>query len=158
QEMWHGLFGWISYSVSRSERRYLEQERYRLFDYDQPHVLAAVLSQEIGRWVLGARFRYTSGSPRTPVVGSFYDSRGDQAQPIFGDQNTIRITDFYQLDLRAERTFALSKRITLAVFLDVLNVTFHTNNEEIVYSSDFTRKGYITGLPTLAILGARVEF
>lgn len=158
QEMTRGLFGWISYSISRSERRYLLEERYRLFDYDQPHVLAAVLSQEIGRWVFGARFRYTSGAPRTPVVGSFYDARGDQAQPVFGEQNTVRISDFYQLDVRAERTFALGKRVTLAVFLDVLNVTFHQNREEIVYSSDFKRKGYITGLPTLAILGARVEF
>ncbi|MEO6420219.1 MAG: TonB-dependent receptor, partial [Polyangiaceae bacterium] len=128
QEVWRGLFGWISYTISRSERRYVLEERYRLFDFDQPHVLAAVLSQEIGRWVFGARFRYTSGSPRTPVVGSFYDARGDQSQPVFGEQNTARITDFYQLDLRAERTFPLGKRVTLALFLDVLNVTFHKNN------------------------------
>jgi hypothetical protein len=158
QRLSKGFFGWIAYTVSRSERRYVGDGRYRLSDYDQPHVLTAVASKEIGRWTFGARFRYATGYPRTPVVGSFFESSSDEYQPIFGVQNGIRIPGFYQLDLRAEHLFALGRGVSVVVFADVQNVTFRKNPEEIVYSSDFRRRGYITGLPTLAVVGGRVEF
>jgi len=160
QELWRGFFGWVSYAMSRSERRYLGDRSWRLFDFDQPHVLAVVGSQEIGRWVFGARLRASSGFPRTPVTGGYYDARGDRVEPIFGAVNTARIPAFYQLDLRVERMFPLGDRAgapRLLVSLDVLNATFHQNKEEIIYSDDFTRKGTIRGLPTLAVLGARVD-
>jgi hypothetical protein len=153
-----GLFGWVSYTIARSERRYIGDERYRLFDFDQPHVLTLVVSQEIGRWTLGARFRYASGMPRTPVIGSYYDARQDTYQPLFGQQNAIRISPFYQLDLKVERRFPLSEDVRLVAFVDAQNVTFHENAEDIAYSADYRQKGIIRGLPALAIAGARVEF
>ena len=157
QQLWKGFFGWVSYAIARSERRYFGDETWRLFDYDQPHVLAVVGSQKVDAWTFGARFRYATGAPRTPVTGALYDVRGDQYQPIFGAQNSIRIPDFYQLDLRADRRFRLGESATLDLYLDLQNVTFHTNREEIVYSADFSRKSYVTGLPFLALLGARLE-
>ncbi len=156
-ELWRGFFGWASYAITRSERKYLSDETYRLFDFDQPHVLTLVGSQELGRFTLGARFRYASGSPRTPVIASFYDARDDRYEPIFGPRNSARIPDFYQLDLRIERVIPFG-RTTLAIYGDVQNVTFHKNREELAYSSNFKTRDYITGLPTLAIVGARLEF
>ncbi|HZS35301.1 MAG TPA: ligand-gated channel protein, partial [Polyangia bacterium] len=108
-------------------------------------------------WSFGARFRFSTGFPRTPVAGAFYDVRDDQFQPLFGAHNSIRIPNFYQLDLRVDRTFTW-RRVALDLYLDVENVTYQRNPEEIVYSEDFARRGYITGLPTLAVLGARVQF
>ncbi len=157
QELFKGFFGWVTYSISRSERKDHADRPYRLFDFDQTHVLGVVASYDYKGWVAGVRFRYTSGVPRTPVIGSFYDSRGDQYQPIFGAQNTIRIPDFVQLDVRLEKTFTF-RRLSLNVFLDVQNVTNRANPEEIVYNFDFSKKAYITGLPTLAVLGARLQF
>jgi hypothetical protein len=157
EEVWKGFFGWVSYTISRSERRYVGDASWRLFDFDEPHVLTAVASQEVGRWTFGARFRFASGYPRTPVTGSYYDAKDDDYQPIFGAQNTLRIPSFYQLDLKVERVIPLG-RVKLVAFVDVQNVTFHTNDEEIVYSSDYRQRSYITGLPTLAVVGGRVEF
>jgi hypothetical protein len=157
QELFKGFFGWITYSVSRSERQDHPDRTFRLFDYDQTHVLGVVASYEWRGWVAGVRFRYTSGMPRTPVVGAFYDGRGDQYQPIFGVQNSIRIPDFVQLDVRLEKTLTF-RRLSLNIFLDVQNVTNRANAEEIVYNFNFTKRGYITGLPTLAVLGARFQF
>jgi hypothetical protein len=91
------------------------------------------------------------------VTGAYYDPRGDQYQPLFGAQNSIRIPDFKQLDVRIEKTFAL-RRLSLNVFLDVQNVTYQKNAEEIIYNFNFTQKAYITGLPTLAVLGLRLQF
>jgi hypothetical protein len=157
QELFKGFFGWITYSISRSERQDHPDRPYRLFDFDQTHVLGVVASYDYKGWVAGVRFRYTSGVPRTPVTGAFYDSRGDQYQPVFGAQNTIRVPDFVQLDIRLEKTFNF-RRLSLNVFADVQNVTNRANPEEIVYNFDFTKKAYIIGLPTLAVIGARLQF
>ncbi len=68
QELAKGFFGWFSYSLIRSERKDRSDSNWRLFDYDQTHVLALLASYEITRGFLaGARFRYTTGAPRTPV-------------------------------------------------------------------------------------------
>jgi len=158
QELAKGFFGWITYSAIRSERRDHPGLAYRLFDYDQTHVLGVLASYEVARGLeLGARFRYTSGFPRTEVVGSFFDSRDDQFQPLFGAHNATRIPAFYQLDVRLEKAFTL-RRYKLNAFIDVQNVTNRKNAEEIIYNFDFTRRAFISGLPTLAVLGLRLEF
>ena len=45
----------------------------------------------------------------------------------------------------------------LSAFLDVQNITDRKNPEEFFYDPTYTRRGTITGLPTLAILGVRME-
>lgn len=156
RERRRGVFGWISHTASRSERRYVGDAAYRVFDEDRSHVLAVVVGVERGGWGAGVRYRFTTGLPRTPVVGSFHETTSGQYQPIFGAQNSERLPDFHQLDVRVERTLATSP-VRVSVYLDVLNVTYHRNVEEVVYSSDYARRGAITGLPTLAVLGARAE-
>ncbi|MFO0675095.1 MAG: TonB family protein [Polyangiaceae bacterium] len=157
QELWRGFFGWVSYAASRSLRRYDGDPSWRLFDFDQPHVLSVVASQDVGAWSFGARFRYASGMPRTPVVGGYYDARRDSYDPIFGDTNATRLPPFVQLDLRVERTFAIGST-RLSAFADVQNVTAQKNTEEFAYRYDYRSKGAITGLPTLAVIGGRFDF
>lgn len=152
-----GLLGWVAYSASRSERRRVGDPSYRLSDHDQTSVLSAVVSYSRQGWGAGARFRYATGAPRTPVVGSFYEATNGHFEPIFGAENAIRLPDFYALDLRLEKKIPFS-RVSLDVYLDVLNVTYRKNAEEVIYSFDFSQRSYITGLPTLAVLGARLSF
>jgi TonB family protein len=158
QELTKGFFGWVTYSLIRSERKDHPDQAWRLFDFDQTHVLAVLGSYQFGHgWEGGARFRYTTGAPRTPVVGAFFV--GNSAyDPIFGPgHNSMRLPEFYQLDARIERSWVF-RRAKLNVFLDVQNVTNRKNPEEVVYNDQFTVQGFITGLPKLAILGARLEF
>ncbi len=157
QRPWSGFYGWVAYTISRSERRDTPDSSVRLFDYDEPHILTAVGSKELGRWKFGLRFRYTSGAPRTPVVGAFYDEKDDVFQPIFGAHNSIRLPAFWQIDARVDRSFTLSEATRLVVYLEALNVTNHSNGEEYSYSPDYTRRGVITGLPIVGVAGARLE-
>jgi TonB family protein len=157
QELTKGFFGWITYSLIRSERRDHPDQTWRLFDYDQTHVLAVLASYQFGHgWEGGGRFRYTTGAPRTPVTGSFLVGNEDY-DPVFGAHNSIRLPAFYQLDARLERAWVF-RRAKLNMFLDVQNVTNRKNPEEIIYNAQYSVRGYITGLPTLAVLGARLEF
>lgn len=157
QELWKGFFGWASYAISKSERRYDGDLDWRAFDFDQPHVLSLVASQELGAFTVGVRFRAVSGNPRTPVIGSVYDARNDRYDPRFGPQNTTRIPTFWQLDVRVDRSFRLGSGLRLLLFADLQNVTNQQNAEEIVYTADFRRRDRIAGLPFLAVVGARLE-
>ncbi len=61
------FFGWVAYTLSRSERRDHPGDALYLYEYDQTHILTALGSYKLGRgWQAGARFRYISGSRTRP--------------------------------------------------------------------------------------------
>jgi hypothetical protein len=157
QRPWHGLSGWIAYTVSRSERRDGPQAAWRLFDEDQPHVFTAVARQAIGPWAIGVRFRAATGLPRTPVEGAVFDALDDQYAPLFGPQNSTRLPAFWQVDARVDREVSLGNWARVCLYLEGLNLTNHANAEEFTYSTAYTQRGVITGLPVLAVIGARAE-
>ena len=152
-----GFFGWIAYTLMRAERRDSRAVNWRLFDFDQTHVLTALASYDLGQgFDVGVRFRYATGYPRTPVVGSYFDSRRNLYEPVLGPKNSIRIPDFAQLDVRLSKTFKLAGTKT-EVYADVQNVTNKSNAEELVYNQDYTERSNIRGLPILPVIGARWE-
>jgi hypothetical protein len=168
------FFGWVSYSILRSERKDAPGLDWRLFDYDQTHVFTALGSYDLGSgWEVGLRFRYATGYPRTPVVGAVGPQSGGVSpingqgayqynltntyEPIFGAHNSIRIPPFYALDARISKKLKIA-RTALEVYLDVQNVSNHPNPEEIVYNTNYTQRGYITGFPLLPVVGARLSW
>lgn len=152
------FFGWVAYTILRSERQDTPGARWRLFDYDQTHVLTAVGSYDLGRgFEAGARVRAASGFPRTPITGAYYDARRDGYEPVLGTYNTVRVPAFWQLDVRVAKRLRLNAT-ELEIYLDVQNVTNRDNPEEIAYSPTFTERRYVLGLPILPILGARWTF
>ncbi len=158
QELAKGFFGWLSYSYIRSERKDTPESDWRLFDYDQTHVATLVASYELPLgFEIGTRLRYATGMPRTPVVGAYYNSRRDLYEPVFGKQNSVRIPDFAQADLRLSKRFNWDTT-KLELYADVQNITNRKNREDIVYNYNYTARNYITGLPTLAVVGARLDW
>jgi TonB family protein len=158
RELANHVFGWVAYTIMRAERQNSDLTKTRLFDYDQTHVLSAVLVwSPFTGFEVGSRFRLASGFPRTYVTGAYYDSQRDRYQPTFGDQNGIRIPLFMQLDLRVSQVFKLGGT-DLQVYLEVQNVTNRANTEELVYSPDFVQRGQIRSLPILPIAGVSWAF
>lgn len=158
QELYKKLFGWVAYTLMRSERRNSAEAAWRLSDYDQTHVLTAVLAYTLPRaFEASARFRYATGFPRTPVLGAYYDASRDLYQPTFGAHNSTRIPSFMQLDLRLGKKFAIA-RTSLDVFVEVLNVWNRNNAEELVYSANYLTRGTIRGFPVLPAFGLQWDF
>lgn len=158
QDIYKGLFGWVAYTLMRSERQNGPDARARLSDHDQTHVLTAVLAYALPRgFDVSARFRYATGFPRTPVIGTYYDVTQNQYQPQFGAQNSIRLPAFVQLDLRVSKSFKIA-RTKLDLFLEVLNAWNQKNREEYVYSPDFQARGTIRGFPVLPAFGLQWDF
>ena len=151
------FFGWIAYTIMRSERRDGPDSAWRIFDFDQTHVLTALASYQLGLgFDLGVRFRYATGYPRTPIVGAYYDSRRNLYEPVLGAKNSIRIPDFAQLDVRLSKSFNLGVG-KLELYADVQNVTNRENAEELVYNQNYTQRRNIRGLPILPVIGAKWE-
>ena len=154
---WRGVSGWLSYNLSRSRRTDDPTGDTRFFDHDQTHGLIAVAGWAHGPWTVGARVRYATGEPRTPVIGALFDSQSGRYQPIAGEHNGTRLPAFFAADLRGERRLDLGGGVHGAVYLEVQNLTDRANAEELIYNADFTQQGYLTSLPLLAIAGLRIE-
>ncbi|MCE9572801.1 MAG: TonB-dependent receptor [Deltaproteobacteria bacterium] len=153
---WHGLSGWVTYALSRSERQDTTDGAWRRYDHDQTHALAAVVGWERGPWSAGGRVRYVTGEPRTLVVGAYFDARAARWDPLLGAHNAARLPDFVQLDVRGERRLRLGG-LRLSLYAEVHNATGRANAEEFAYSADYQTRGVITGLPIVGVIGARGE-
>jgi len=152
------FFGWLAYTIQRSERRDGPDAQWRLFDVDQTHNLIGVGTYRITpEWSLGARWRYVTGTPRTPIVGSIYGADIDQYYPVYGELNSARNTDFHQLDLRMDWDFVY-QLWRLTVYVDVRNVYNRANASNLRYSYDFSQSEQGFEIPIFPSFGVRGEF
>jgi TonB family protein len=150
-------FGYLSYTLSRSERKDGPLEPWRVFDFDQTHILTAAFVYNFPRnWEIGGTFRLVSGNPYTPVIGSIYDALNDIYIPIDGRVNSLRNPLFNMLDLRVQKKW-IFQGWRLAIFLDVRNVYNKQNQEGIVYNYDYSQRTPLLGLPIIPSLGIRGE-
>ncbi len=152
------FFGWIAYSLSRTERDYAQGQQYGAHPFDQPHNLVIVASYKLPYdFIVGAKLRYTTGPLNTPTIGSIYDTNGNYYYPLFGPQWSRRLPDFFQLDVRIDRRFVF-ERWMLALYVDVQNVTNRQNVEGVTNNYDYTKEQFIYGLPIIPVLGVRAEW
>ncbi len=153
------FFGWISYTLSRSERRdYLEEDWYD-FDFDQTHILVALAGYKLPRdFQLGGRLQYATGNPTTPYSLGVYDIDTDSYNAFStGSRNSERLPPYWTVHLRAEKLFTF-RAWQLLVYTDLLNVLRGTNPEFEVYNYDYTEHSYIRGLPFIPSLGVEARF
>jgi hypothetical protein len=133
----HRLHGWISYTLSQNERA-LGGGVIGPSDWDQRHILNAVVGYRIGAHTLGARAHYNSGRP---VLVN-----GAQAETF------VRLPAFYQLDLRAERRF-LFDAFTLNAYVEVVNATLTREVYQIEQDSngDLSQRSLRVFLPSIGV-------
>jgi TonB family protein len=153
------FFGWLSYTLSRSEVRNAPGMPVRLFQFDETHVLTVLGSYRLGDgWEFGARFRLASGYMYTPSQYGFYDENVGTylalaSYPAFGS----RLPLFHSLDLRVDKTWK-TKWGKLGLYLDVLNVYNQANVDGYSYDFNNTHSTIAQDLPILPSFGVRGEF
>ncbi len=150
------LFGWVAYTLMRSERRDVASEPLRLSPHDQTHILTAIASRTLGSgWRVGGRFRLVSGNLYTPqYYGALDVDRASYLPVSASPPNGERLGAFHQLDLRVDKTWDLGA-FKLTAYADVQNVYFHRSEEGVSYNFDYTKSAPVLGLPLLPILGLR---
>jgi TonB family protein len=151
------FFGWVAYTLSRSERRDADNLAYHVFEFDQTHILSVLGSYKLGRgWEVGGRFRYVTGNPYTPAVAGVFDADAGAYSPVNGATFSQRSPAFHRLDVRAEKTWTFESW-KLSAYLDVQNAYNRRNPEGRMYNFNYTRSDIVAGLPILPVLGVRGE-
>jgi TonB family protein len=99
-----GVFGWVSYTLSRSER--LRDNVWVPYDFDRTHLINVVAGLPLRRnWDLGLRLQYQSGKPETVTAG----------------YNAARGTGYVRFDLRVDKR-AVWRSWLLDFYVDVTNI------------------------------------
>jgi TonB family protein len=151
------FFGWIAYTLSRSERRDVPGDPLRVFQYDQTHILTALASYQLGRgWQIGARWRYVTGNPYTPYAGGIADYDAGSYAAIPAPLYSARDPAFHRLDVRVDKTWKFQDW-SLSAYLDVQNAYNRRNAEGRQYNFDYSQSQPVAGLPILPIIGLRGE-
>ncbi len=98
-----GLYGWLSYTLSRSER--YKDGAWAPYDFDRTHLLNLVAGLLLPRnWDVGVRFQYQSGKPATTTYG----------------YNTARINGYDRVDFRVDKR-AVYRGWLLDFYVDIIN-------------------------------------
>ncbi|MBX3208957.1 MAG: TonB family protein [Labilithrix sp.] len=154
------MFGWLAYTISRSERRDGPGEDRHLAPFDQTHVLTVLLSRAFGDgFRIGGRFRFVSGGLYTPnASGGVFDADRASYQPVGTlPLYNARLPPFHQLDLRFEKRMKSPPLSNVTAYMDMQNVYYNRAAEGIEYSYNYTRSRPLQGLPQLAIIGVRID-
>jgi hypothetical protein len=154
-----GIFGWVSYTLSRSERQDLPSEPSRRSQFDQTNILTLIGNYKLGKgWQLGVRFRLTSGDLYTTTsTGAYNASVGSQLGVAAFPPYDARLPLFHQLDVRIER-LRVYRYSRWTWFVDLQNAYFKNNPLGVAYNYNYTQRAFLNGLPILPIFGARVEW
>ncbi|HEY0484115.1 MAG TPA: TonB-dependent receptor, partial [Kofleriaceae bacterium] len=99
-----GIFGWVSYTLSRSER--LRDGQWVAYDFDRSHLVNVVAGLPLRRnWDLGLRLQYQSGKPDTVTAG----------------YNAARGTGYLRFDARVDKR-AVWRSWLLDFYVDITNI------------------------------------
>ena len=99
-----GIFGWVSYTLSRSER--MRDGQWVAYDFDRSHLINVVAGMPLRRnWDVGLRLQYQSGKPETITTG----------------YNEARGTGYLRFDARVDKR-AVWRSWLLDFYVDITNI------------------------------------
>jgi hypothetical protein len=99
-----GIFGWVSYTLSRSER--MRDGQWVAYDFDRTHLINLVVGLPLRRnWDIGLRLQYQSGKPETITAGF----------------NAARGTGYLRFDARVDKR-AVWRSWLLDFYVDITNI------------------------------------
>jgi hypothetical protein len=136
--MRHHLYGWLSYTLSRSLR--VVDGVIAPSDWDQRHVLNLVTGYRLPRgYAASMRFHYNSGRPYP-----LYDKASNWV-------DYQRLPAFLQLDLRADKRFIFD-RYVMDIYLELVNSTMSREVfEEKLQNGVVVQRAYSLVLPSAGV-------
>ncbi len=152
QKLNKGFYGIFALTLFKSEFRDKNQN-YAPSSWDSRFVLSVTGGKVLKRnWELGAKLRFSGGSPYTP-----YDLASSSLKSNFtvypqGIQNyerlnQSRLSEFYQVDLRADKKYPFRK-FNLNFYLDIQNATYNKYELQPILLLDRDSNGLPQDNPT----------
>lgn len=153
------FFGWISYTLSRSETWSKLDDKYILSRRDEPHHLQLLASWRLKNdWEAGTRARFVSGKPTSPIIGTVESESGKYISAVYGERNSTRMSPFFQLDFRVDKK-KIYDRWILTYYADLQNVLWpiYKSPEFVYWNYNYTANQKISMIPMISS-GIRAEF
>jgi hypothetical protein len=125
QRLYKGFYGIVAYTLVWSE--FDGKKGFVPSAWDSRHIVSLTAGKKFKHnWELGARWRFSTGSPYTPVDSlnssliSSWSLLG-QASPDYNLLNSQRLAAFHRLDIRVDKKYFF-KKWSLNFFADVQNI------------------------------------
>lgn len=151
------LFGWVSYTLSRSERRDASGSEWFAFDFDQTHNLVALAGYRFPYDLeLSGRTQYVTGRPFTENAEGYFDIDTATYEPVSGPTNAARQPPYSTVDVRASKLWTF-QRVQVSTYADVLGILRGENPQGVSYSYDFSEYTFVAGLPTIPSIGFEIK-
>lgn len=152
--------GWISYTLSRTERlvRGISNNDWFKSRYDRTHVVNTSVSYDIAkRWSVSANFVFLSGTPATFPNSRIQIQSYSIPYNTDGIRNNYRNTPYHRLDLGATYTFRKNetRRFKQTLVFSVYNV-YNRRNAFSIFFRPKAGEAYMTEAVRLSIIGSFV--
>lgn len=158
------LRGWLSYTLSKSEREFagINNGKPFPFKYDRRHQITAFVKMNLSKtWNFSMSWIFTSGSPVT-IPTSVY-TLNDKIYYQFTERNNIRMSNYHRMDLSFTKTILLQKS-KRTWNIGAYNIYSHVNpmfisSSYIVTNSSSRLKFFEVGLlPLIPFVSYEISF
>jgi len=132
------LHGWISYTLSRTERIFDDIHDGKAFPakQDRRHDLAIVTLYNLGkRWTLSGTWIYYTGNAVTFPAGK-YEIEGGTTVNMYTDRNGHRMPNYHRMDIGVSLKGKERKRYESSVDLSIYNLYSRKNAYSIRFEED----------------------
>ncbi len=127
QRLTKGFYGIFALTLYRSAFKDKNQNYIRS-SWNNRYILSMTAGKILPKnWEIGAKFRYSGGTPYTPYNISYSSLKENYAVfpagiPDYNRLNGSILKSFYQLDVRVDKKFPF-KKFNLNLYLDIQNLT-----------------------------------
>ncbi|MEQ1589250.1 MAG: TonB-dependent receptor, partial [Gallionella sp.] len=153
------LSGWLSVSLSKSQRRNdITGESFR-FEYDQPvnATLVTTYQSDLAGILFSAKWNYHSGAPYTPIYGTNGTFPDGRPKPVYGAVNSGTLPAYHRLDLRLDRKFVY-KTWKLNTYFELNNAYQRQNVVDYSYDPSYTKRTDVSPFVIPFNFGVQAEF
>jgi hypothetical protein len=131
------LNGWISYTLSKTERLVdgISNNNWFYSRYDRTHVLNTIANYDFNkRWTVSANFVFLTGTPATFPTSKIQVQNWNVPYNTTGERNNYRITPYHRLDIGATYNFRKNdiRRFKQNIVLSVYNA-YNRRNAYSIY-------------------------
>ena len=157
KQLTNRIYGLISYSYLVSRFKSPELDEFDS-DFDTRHVFTLIGGYRLSdQWEFSGKWRYISGKPYTPIIGSDEVIPGDW-EPIFADGiNVERFPSYHRLDFRLDRRLHFP-RWNLVTYFEIENIYNRRNIWSYEWDRSKGKNREIHQFGFFPIGGIRLEF
>lgn len=146
-ERWDGRVG-----VSSIHSNLLYEDDVYNSPFSQPFFLNAMLGWQSDNWMVGARYRISSGLPLTQPVAAVLDATQDLYIPTYSQFPQERMPNYQKIDVQIARTWKLRNSV-LKAYCEAWAVPSSSNYLYPIYNYNFTESQLVVGPAFVPLVG-----